>query len=46
MNYEKQHNGSYLFTDIVNNQLVKQVYHGYTLTECKQQFRQYLAGLK
>ena len=46
MIYEKQHNGSYLFTDIVNNQLVKQVYYGYTLKECKQQFRQYLKGLK
>jgi len=46
MIYEKQHNGSYLFTAVIDGQLVKQVYYGYTLKDCKQQFRQYLEGLK
>ena len=46
MIYEKQRNGSYLFTDIVGGQLVKQVYYGYPLQYCKRQFRQYLRELK
>jgi hypothetical protein len=46
MMYEKQHNGSWLFTDIVNGQLVKQVYYGSPLRDCKRQFKQYLRELK
>ena len=43
---ERQHNGSWLITEIVHNVLVKQVYYGYTLREAKADFRRYLKTLK
>jgi len=45
MTVTKQHNGSLLITEIVDNQLVKMVYYDYTLAEAKKLFKQYLKSV-
>lgn len=37
----KQQNGSYLITDIIGTQLVKQVYYGHTKKAAMKLFRQF-----
>lgn len=39
MTVEHQHNGSILITDIIDNQLVKEVYYDYTENEVVADFR-------
>ena len=41
----KNHNGSVLITDIINNQYIKQIYYGYTKKECVRKFKIYIKNL-
>ena len=41
MTIERQHNGSLLISDIVNNQYIKQVYYFYTKKEAIKLFRKF-----
>nr|BAR16039.1 hypothetical protein [uncultured Mediterranean phage uvMED] len=42
----RQHNGSYLISDIVKGYWINQVYYFYTKKEAIKQFRQYRKQLK
>lgn len=46
MQLETLHDGTILCTDIVNGQLVKQKYQGYTKTEAKKRFKNYVNSFK
>jgi len=42
MTVEKQHNGSFLISDIVNGYYVKKVYYFYSKKEAMKLFREYI----
>ena len=42
----KNNNGSITISDIVNNQLEKQTYYGYSIKDSKNKFKNYLIGKK
>ena len=43
MDIEKiKHNGHIIISDIINNQLIKQRYIGYSIKDCKEMFKQYI----
>jgi hypothetical protein len=46
MTIEKQHNGSLLLTDFINDQLVKKVYYFTSLTAAKKDFKAYTKQVK
>ena len=45
MNINKNHNGSVLITDIINNQYIHQTYYAYTIKECIRKFKTYIKNL-
>jgi hypothetical protein len=43
MNTEKiKHNGHIIISDIIDNQLIKKRYIGYSIIECKKMFKAYI----
>ena len=36
-------NGDIIISDIIDNQLIKQRYIGYSIIECKKMFKEYIA---
>ena len=42
MTVNKNHNGSIIISDIINNQYIHQTYYGYNLKQSKQLFKQHI----